>query len=269
MAPRRRYGQHFLIDRRLAERVAEAVAGLGHTACLEVGPGLGALTGLLLERGLAVTAVEIDRGLCAYLRSAFGSRLVLVEGDILRLQAGALVDAATTAWCGNLPYYLTAPLLRRALADPFPAYVAMVQREVGDRLTAPPGAPERGGLSVVVQALCEVERLSSVPPAAFYPRPEVASVVVRLTRRAQPAWDPLGEGAERLLRALFGHRRKGVRQGLRQGLELPPAVVESVLERAAVDPMKRPQDMSLAELASLTEAVEAQAVTAHEGRGRT
>lgn len=252
-------GQHFLADPRVAARIAAAVANRPERVCLEVGPGLGALTAALTDAGRRVVAVEIDRGLAAFVRDlagADGAPVTVVEGDARTVDLAGLSAPADTLFVGNLPYYASSPLLRRALALGYPAAVVMVQREVAGRLVAPPGRPRRSGLTVLREAVCAMEVLFSVPPEAFYPRPEVESAVVRLTRRPDALAGAAYARLERALRAGFGHRRKGMRQALRHGTALSPGEVEAALARAGVEGQRRPETLSLAEWDALARALE-------------
>jgi 16S rRNA (adenine1518-N6/adenine1519-N6)-dimethyltransferase len=261
-----RLGQHFLVDRRLCRRIAEAAGMLGQEACLEIGPGLGALTAALLADGRKVVAIELDRGLCAFLRrhaDGMAVPLTIVEGDAREADLAALSPPAATVLVGNLPYYASAPLLRRTLEEPYPGAVLMLQREVAERLAAAPGTAGRGALTVLREATCDLERLFAVPPAAFYPRPEVASAVVRLRRRADALSGARYRALEVLLGEAFRYRRKGMRQALRHGRGLPPEAVERLLADAGVAPARRPESLALAEWLAL---VDAAAVQGGEGR---
>ena len=259
LAPLHRLGQHFLADRHLCERIAAAVVTLGPEACLEIGPGLGALTVALLEAGRSVVAVELDRGLAAYLREHAarpGDALRVVEGDARDVALEALCDPAATAFVGNLPYYASAPLIRRALAAPYPGAVLMLQREVAERLAAPPGSAARGALTVLREATCDVRSLFAVPPSAFYPRPDVASAVVRLERRPDALGGARYEALDRLAGQAFRYRRKGMRQALRHGGTVGGAAVERVLAGAGIDPSRRPETLALDEWLALLRACE-------------
>lgn len=229
-------------------------------AVIEIGPGLGGLTAALLARAGRVVAIEIDRGLAQWLRDHTGpdDRLELVEADAREVDLAALSPPARTALVGNLPYYASTPLLRRALPLPFPVCVFMLQREVAARLAAPPGAPGRGAVSVLREAVADVERLFDASAATFYPRPEVESTVVRLRRR------PDAFAPDRLLRleaalaAAFGYRRKGLRQALRHGTRLDAVAVEGMLAGAGLDGHRRPESLTLAEWDALATALAAE-----------
>ena len=210
--PRKRLGQNFLVDPRFARRVAEAVPSGAFV--VEIGAGTGTLTTALAARARKVTTLEIDRGLAAIVRERFADvgNVTLVEDDALSFDlAGALrSEAAPRAVCGNLPYYITTPLIEKILdADAWESAVLMVQREYARRLTAAPGTADYASLTVFVSYHCVVEKLFDVGAAGFYPAPTVSSAVVRLTPRATPT---AGVEDERVLlktiRAAFAQRRK-------------------------------------------------------------
>ncbi len=189
LRPLRQLGQNFLHDRNLAAWLAEqALAGAPEGAeVVEIGPGLGALTSQLLERGARVIALEKDRGLTEFLRERFAAeiadgRLDLRHGDALELLPGL----APSLVCGNLPYYISTPLLMECLRLDAARLFFVVQKEVGQRLASGPGGKVYGALSVLVQVACMVHLVRTLPGSVFFPPPEVASVAVRLQRREQP-----------------------------------------------------------------------------------
>ncbi|HEY8966093.1 MAG TPA: 16S rRNA (adenine(1518)-N(6)/adenine(1519)-N(6))-dimethyltransferase RsmA [Candidatus Methylacidiphilales bacterium] len=196
MRPLARFGQNFLHDQNLARAIVlEAVAELYPAGpVLEVGPGLGALTELVLEAGLEITALEIDRGLAAVLRDRLGAKpgFRLVEGDALETLADPAFRATPGArprlFLGNLPYNISTPLLVAVLGLPQPPerIVLTLQKEVAERLAAKPGTGAFGSLSVQVQSAYSVRLVRVLPPSVFYPVPEVDSAVVRLDRLAAP-----------------------------------------------------------------------------------
>jgi len=216
LRPLKQLGQNFLHDQNLAKWLAEhAVAGLeAGVSVVEIGPGLGALTQFLLGRSLRVIALEKDRGLCVFLREHFREEIArgnldLREGDALDLLPR--LGVAPGVICGNLPYYISTPLLMECLRLPgVPARLFfLVQKEVGQRLASLPGNKIYGALSVLVQAVCEVELVRTLPGSVFYPPPEVESVAVQLTPRAQPLVVP--EDRERFVAFVqrgFSQRRK-------------------------------------------------------------
>jgi len=216
LRPLKQFGQNFLHDQNLAAwlaaRALEEIEPSG--TVVEIGPGLGALTESLLATGRKVVALEKDRGLCAFLREHFAApmregRLDLREGDALELLPR--LEVAPRVICGNLPYYISTPLLMECLALPqLPARLFFVmQKEVGQRLVAGPNNKTYGSLSVLVQAACEVSLVRTLPGSVFYPEPEVASVAIRLTPRAAPLVAPAERaGFAAVVQRGFAQRRK-------------------------------------------------------------
>ena len=223
MRPLARFGQNFLHDQNLARAIVlEAVAELYPAGpVLEVGPGLGALTELILEAGLEITALEIDRGLAAVLRERlgghpeYGARFHLVEGDALETLADPAFRASAGArprlFLGNLPYNISTPLLVGVLALPQPPerVVLTLQKEVAERLAAKHGTSAYGALTIQIQSGYAVRLVRTLPPSVFYPVPEVDSAVVRLDRLPSPLI-PEGEAAafHAFVKKGFSQRRK-------------------------------------------------------------
>jgi 16S rRNA (adenine1518-N6/adenine1519-N6)-dimethyltransferase len=214
--PRRRFGQNFLVDRHYIERIVAAIDPRPGENIVEIGPGLAALTALLIERAGSIAAIEIDRDLAARLRERFASpALRLAEADALEFDFGSLGGDLRVV--GNLPYNISSPLLFR-LADHAQhlrdAHV-MLQREVVARMIAAPATADYGRLTVMLQTRFAVTRLFTVPAGAFRPAPKVESAVARLVplRDAAPVIDDFALFA-RLVAAAFGQRRKTLRNAL-------------------------------------------------------
>jgi 16S rRNA (adenine1518-N6/adenine1519-N6)-dimethyltransferase len=260
-----RLSQHFLHDRSVAGRIAEAILAPEGSAVVEVGPGRGALTGPLLDRGFRVRAVELDRVLAEGLRRRWGERerFELVEGDALDVRLPAAAPGDSVWVVGNLPYAITSPLLFHFLDQIASAGIAgmvfMIQKEVADRLAADPGTKAYGALTVGVRLVADVERLFDVGPGAFRPPPAVVSSVVRLTPHSRFGLDE--ERRERLrglVQALFGQRRKQVQKSLRTlpGWALDHAAVAQVVRRSGLDLARRPETLSPEEFLALDAALE-------------
>ena len=224
----RRLGQHFLNDAGILNRIVDALDPVPGETVLEIGPGKGSLSAALLARGLQVVAIEKDRALAAALRR---ENLTVVEGDALRIEWPRVPKVV-----GNIPYYITSPLIDKALTPPLPERVVfLVQAEVADRLAAEPGSKVYGALSVGVQAVCRVERLFTVAPGSFKPPPKVRSAVVRLTPRAEPLVRQEEIGAFRVfVTACFSQRRKQLKNAV-------PGLSSSQLEQLGIDPTLRPE----------------------------
>lgn len=263
---KKRLGQNFLVDETYARRIVGALGPRAGETVVEIGPGRGALTTLLLETGTHVVAVELDRELAPILRERFGGldNFKLVEADALELDFCAAIEPTTSARVvANLPYNISTAILQRLIEQRrcVPEMVLMLQREVVERITAPPGSAERGYLTVLVEAFCHSEALFDVPPGAFRPVPKVWSTVARLRAR-----DGVVESFEnsiflRLVSAGFAQKRKTILNNLRSA---PADVREfvdaaggaaSLLEDAGIDPQRRAEALTLAEWASLTEAL--------------
>src|SRR5919112_3689627 len=215
---RKSLGQHFLTDRRFLHRIADALKLEGHETVLEIGPGRGALTDILAERAGRLIAIEYDRALAAMLRERYARRgnVLIAEADVLEVSLGELA-AGPYVLVGNVPYYITTPILFHALTRPrAERSVYLVQREVAQRLVARPGSKEYGALTVNVAAVARAELLFAVPAGAFAPPPKVESAVVRITPLAAPLITADEEHRFRVLvQSAFGMRRKQMRRVVR------------------------------------------------------
>ncbi|HET7457068.1 MAG TPA: 16S rRNA (adenine(1518)-N(6)/adenine(1519)-N(6))-dimethyltransferase RsmA [Gemmatimonadaceae bacterium] len=254
----KRFGQHFLRDRQVLARIADALQLTGTETVVEIGPGRGALTDLLVDRAARLVAVEIDRALAAMLRERYAGRanVEIVEQDVLATELRTIAGTDDFVLVGNVPYYITTPILFHALERPRPSRaVYLVQLEVAERLIASPGSKIYGALSVNVQAVADVELVFRVPPGAFAPPPKVESAVVRVTSRAQPIVAPEDEARFRaFVQAAFGLRRKQLRRVLRTIGTLDAESAERVLATAGVDPDARPETLSPADFGRLVAA---------------
>ena len=248
MSRRARLGQHFLRDRETIERSVDAISPRPGDRFVEIGPGRGALTYPLLERIGSLDAIELDRGLAARLEPRPGLRVHV--GDALDWPIDELAGhEGRLRVAGNLPYYLSTPLLFRMfeLAERIEDMHFMLQREVAARMTAAPGTRDYGRLSLMVRCHAATEALFEVPPEAFRPPPRVWSAFVRLKpHRTLPVDDV--DGFRRLVTHAFSHRRKRVANSLRGVLD------EETIRASGVDPGQRPGTLSFEEYASLARA---------------
>jgi len=256
---RKSLGQHFLTDPRILARIADAVAlGLDETV-VEIGPGRGSLTNALLARAARVIAIEIDRKLVELLREKYAHepRLTIVEADVLDVNLGE-VAGGEYALAGNVPYYITTPILFKALQPPRALRsVLLVQREVAARMSAEPGADDYGALSVNVQAIARVEMLFRIPAGAFTPPPRVESAVVRVTPRADPVVKAGEEEPFRtFVQAAFALRRKQMRRVVRTVAPRSAVDAERSLAASGIDPDARPETLSAAQFYALGRALE-------------
>ncbi|MGE5171725.1 MAG: 16S rRNA (adenine(1518)-N(6)/adenine(1519)-N(6))-dimethyltransferase RsmA [Rudaea sp.] len=245
--PRKRFGQHFLTDAHYVARIVDAVDPHPGDNLVEIGPGLGALTGSLVERAQHIVAIEIDRDLAARLREHFGpAQLTLHEADALAFDFAAL--GADLRVVGNLPYNISSPLLfhlatfEEGLRD----IHVMLQREVVARMAAVPGTPDYGRLTVMLQARFAITRLFTVPPGAFRPPPKVDSAVARLLPLG-PARPPIADAAlfTRIVAAAFGQRRKTLRNALASIAD------EEALRAAGIDPAARGETLAVEDFVRL------------------
>lgn len=251
MRARKRFGQHFLVDESVLERLAALISPRADDLLLEIGPGHGALTGHLYGRVARYLAVEIDRDLVPFLRAGFPD-LELINDDVLRLDLGRVLGAAGRPWriTGNLPYNISTPLIV-ALLDVLPWIQDMhfmLQREVAERLAGAPGSKAWGRISVLTQYHCEVEPLFEVPPESFRPPPRVVSAVVRMRPRTGKLTLHSSAHFDTVLRHAFTQRRKQLGNALQS---LSPD-----WQRAGVDPKRRADDLSVAEFVALANTLE-------------
>jgi 16S rRNA (adenine1518-N6/adenine1519-N6)-dimethyltransferase len=258
--PRKRFGQHFLAPAWSAKLLA-AIDPRPDQTFLEIGPGEGAITRGLASRAARVVAVEVDRDLAARLRAAAIARLTVVEADILEVDLAGLGLPRGTRLAGNLPYNISSPILFRVLdaqrrAGLFADATFMLQKEVADRLVAPPGTKDYGLLTIFTALEARVVRQLTLPPGAFHPPPKVTSAVVRLT--FLPESDrPLVPGPfPAMVRALFATRRKTIANGLKGPAAAAGTAPADVLTRAGLDPCLRPEQLTLAQLLALAAALE-------------
>jgi len=231
---RKRFGQHFLADGSVIAAIVDAIAPRPGQALVEIGPGLGAMTGPLLARCGALTVIELDRDLAARLRREPG--LAVIESDVLQVDFRALAAAAAQPLrvVGNLPYNISTPILFHLLpaADVIADQHFMLQKEVVDRMAAAPGGKDYGRLSVMLQWRYAITPVLDVPPEAFEPPPRVDSAVVRMVpRAADPSVDPARLGA--LVTVAFSQRRKLLRHTLGRWLQQQGVTTPFDLQRRA------------------------------------
>lgn len=249
---RKRFGQHFLHDPAIIERLVRSVAPGEGQSLVEIGPGQGALTYPLLDEVDHLQVVELDRDLIALLRERIApERLTIHESDALRFDFAALADGRPLRVVGNLPYNISTPLIFHLLdqAGAIADMTFMLQKEVVDRLTAAPGGKDYGRLSVMVQYHCQADYLFFVPPGAFQPPPKVDSAVVRLTPHATPPW-PADDPAwlARLVAQAFSQRRKAIRNSLKRLIDA------DLFAATGIDPGLRPDHLTVADYVALANA---------------
>lgn len=258
--PKKRFGQNFLRDLHVVERILVAADLQPGDRVLEIGPGLGVLTDRMLTRVQQVLVMEVDRDLAAQLRERPAANLAVHEGDALRLSWEQLLTEPPYKLVANLPYNISSQILFQVLEHRrrFGRLVLMFQKEVGDRLVASPDTSDYGILSVLCQLWFDIRRVVSVPPGAFYPPPKVHSVVLAFDPLPTPRV-PVDDEAffRRVVKGAFAQRRKTLRNTL-AGSGFTAAAVEAALAAAGIDSVRRGETLDLAEFARLARELRAQ-----------
>jgi 16S rRNA (adenine1518-N6/adenine1519-N6)-dimethyltransferase len=258
---RKRFGQHFL-EPAWVDKLLASLSVTPHDVFLEIGPGRGALTSPLAAHGCRVIAVEIDRDLAATLRDRLPSTVTVLQADFLHVDLERLLaaEAQPVRVVGNLPYNVSSPILfkllraaghGRLLSDA----TLMLQKEVAARVSAAPGTSDYGSLRIQVALLADVDRVLTLPPGAFRPPPKVTSAVVRM--RFRPPRVDVGsmETFERLVRGVFLQRRKTLANALKPVAESFGRSAAEMIAAAGIDGTKRPQELTLDDIARLCRAV--------------
>lgn len=259
---RKSLGQNFLVPG-AAERIARASRVKAGDAVVEVGPGLGALTEALLDVGAHVVAVDLDRKMLAILAETLKDRpnLELVHGDAREFDLGAVATrlGRKLKLVGNLPYYASSPILRRAVFERahLESATFTLQKEVADRIAAPPGSKTYGSLSVLIGLYADATVVLKLPPGAFHPQPGVDSAVLHLVFREKPRAAVANfDRFEKVVYAAFSHRRKTILNSLKDSdLDLEGPVLLAGLSAAKIDPIRRAETVSVEEFAALTAAL--------------
>lgn len=259
----KKYGQNFLIDGNILEKIMEASGITGQDYVLEIGPGIGTMTQYLAERAREVVAVEIDRALIPILEDTLSAydNVTVIHQDILKVDIRQMAEERNGGnpikVVANLPYYITTPILMGLLESgvPLDSITIMVQKEVAERMQVGPGTKDYGALSLAVQYYAKPEIVMQVPPSCFMPRPNVGSAVIRLTRHGQP---PVRVRDEQrmfaLIRASFNQRRKTLVNALANaaGLELSKDAVAGALGQMGLPPTVRGEALTLEQFAILS-----------------
>jgi 16S rRNA (adenine1518-N6/adenine1519-N6)-dimethyltransferase len=268
-------GQHFLVSDTAAMRMADALGDVSESTVLEIGPGRGVITSLLAKRARRLIAVEIDRVLSAQLRLKFGMthNVEVIEADILSIDFDSLfgpkpglgrpgieLKPNPVRVVGNLPYFITSDILLRLFdfARYFDIIVIMVQREVADRVAAPPGGSDYGLLSATAQLYAKVEKLFTLPPEAFEPAPKVHSTVLRLNLAPQiEKLGVAGDGFIGFLKLSFAQKRKTLWNNLKSRYD--EAELRRAMTQARINPSARAETLSLKQSANLFRALRSSA----------
>ena len=260
----KKFGQNFLIDTHVLEKIISA-AGITKDDCvLEIGPGIGTMTQYLAENAGHVVAVEIDRNLIPILKETLADydNVTVINEDILRVDIKALAEeyngGKPIKVVANLPYYITTPIIMGLFESgvPIDNITVMVQKEVADRMKEGPGSKDYGALSLAVQYYAEPEIVANVPPNCFIPRPNVGSAVIRLTRHKEmPVQVKDPALMFKIIRASFNQRRKTLQNGLGNASELPytKEQIAAAIAEMGLTPTIRGEALSLAQFAQLSD----------------
>ena len=261
----KRFGQNFLIDTHVLERIIEASEITKDDFVLEIGPGIGTMTQYLAEAAREVTAVEIDDALIPILKDTLKEwdNVTVLHGDILKTDIRKIADEKNQGRpikvVANLPYYITTPIIMGLFEShvPVDSITVMVQKEVADRMQTGPGSKDYGALSLAVQYYAEPKIVANVPPNCFMPRPKVGSAVIRLTRHQNPPVTTLDEKLMfRLIRASFNQRRKTLSNSLKNSQELPYSKeeIETAITECGLPLNIRGEALTLEQFARLSDA---------------
>lgn len=262
----KKYGQNFLIDTHVLDRIIEASEITKEDFVLEIGPGIGTMTQYLCEHAREVTAVEIDSKLIPILNETLAEyqNVTVLNEDILKVDIKKLAEERNGGRpikvVANLPYYITTPIIMGLFESrvPIDSITIMVQKEVADRMQVGPGTKDYGALSLAVQYYAKPEIVANVPPNCFMPRPNVGSAVIRLTRHAQTPVDIEDEKLMfRLIRASFNQRRKTLANGLNNSPEihLPKEIIQQSIEELGVSITIRGEALDLEQFARLSNII--------------
>lgn len=259
-------GQNFLTDKNIIDHIiADSLIG-ENDLVIEIGPGIGALTAEAAQAAAKVVAIEIDQGLIPILKETLSDydNVTVVNQDVLKTDLKALIQTHSRGGkvriIGNLPYYITTPIIMKILEDQVPAdsITAMMQKEVADRIKAAPGSKTYGALSVAVQYYCTVEQILSVPREVFVPQPKVDSAVLRMDARKE---HPVELTDERMffqcVKASFEQRRKTLLNSLTGTAGLSKDAIREILATAEIDSARRPETLDLCEFALIANLVAA------------
>lgn len=250
--PRKRFGQNFLHDMSIINRLVSAIAPKATDNMVEIGPGQGALTRPLLDKLDKLNAIELDRDLIPFLRAGLEPQgLTVHEADALKFNFAEIMDDRPLRIVGNLPYNISTPLIFHLLSYQEKVHDMhfMLQLEVVDRLAAEPGNKSYGRLSVITQYYCQVDKLFNVPPGAFNPPPKVMSAIVRLQPKTFPIQVIDTNVLDRVVRISFSQRRKTLRNNLKQIL------TSEQLELLDMDLRKRPEQLSVEDYVNMSNQI--------------
>lgn len=261
-------GQNFIMDKHVIERIVEGADPSEKDLVIEIGPGIGVLTAEAAQQAAKVIAIEIDSKLIPILGETLAEydNVEVINQDILKTDLNGIIDeqrqlgnfTGDVKIIGNLPYYITTPIIMHILENSIHAesITVMMQKEVADRIKASPGNKTYGAISAAVQYYCEVEQVISVPKEVFVPRPKVDSAVLKLTIRKETPVDLIDEKAFfACIKAGFGQRRKTLLNSLTGTYGLSKDEIRTILEKAGIDPVRRAETLDMNEFADIANGV--------------
>lgn len=263
-------GQNFITDKNVIERIVEGAGPTEDDLVIEIGPGIGVLTAEAAQQAAKVVAIEIDSKLIPILDETLAEydNVEVINQDILKTDLNGIIDeqrakgsfSGDVKIIGNLPYYITTPIIMHILENSIRAesITVMMQKEVADRIKASPGNKTYGAISAAVQYYCEVEQVVSVPKEVFVPRPKVDSAVLKLTIRDKKPVDLIDEKAFfTCIKSGFGQRRKTLLNSLTGTYGFPKDEIRRILEEAGIDPVRRAETLDMNEFAAIANGVAA------------
>jgi 16S rRNA (adenine1518-N6/adenine1519-N6)-dimethyltransferase len=262
LVPRKRLGQHFLVDRNILNKVIRSAGVEKEDVVLEVGPGLGEMTLALARQAKKVIAIEIDSKLVVILEKKMKDHpnVEVVKSDILKVDFDQFLkkEGHPIKVVANLPYQISTPLLFRFIEskDVFSTFTLMLQREVAERMVAPPGRKEYGPLSIFIQLSFDLTIRFFIKPSAFFPPPKVDSALVHMVWREEPLVETNDEEwFKRVVKACFGYRRKTLVNALKHSELVLPESMELKMKGIGIDPQRRPETLTIQEFAALANAL--------------
>ncbi len=256
-------GQNFLIDKNIVDKIVEGSNIEENDLVIEIGPGIGVITDRIAEDAKEVIAIEIDKNLPTILNDTLKhhNNIQIINNDILKVDLNQVIKDLgyeTAKIIGNLPYYITTPIIMYILENKVnvDSITIMMQKEVADRIKAKPGSKTYGSISVAVQYYCDVETVVNVPKGSFIPRPKIDSTVLKLTLRKEPEISLLDEKTFfECIKAGFGQRRKTLLNSLSTLSDLTKEDIKEILEEAEIDFKRRAETLSIEDFGKLTNLV--------------
>lgn len=266
---RKSLGQNFLTDMEIITLIASGSEISSDDLVIEIGPGFGILTAEIAKRAYAVVGVELDKNLIPILREHLADydNVKIINNDILKTDINDIIQnarkeglpsTAKVRLIGNLPYYITTPIIMKLLENDIPceSISIMVQKEVGERLLARPCSTDYGSITVAVSYRCELKKIADVPAEMFHPRPKVDSMVIMLIPRKEKSVKLLSENTFfAVVRGAFGKRRKTLLNSLTGVLGMDRETVAATLEKCGIDPARRAETLALEEFAELANEI--------------